>query len=90
MRTPRPLLLMKMETGPEQPTTRVQITPLTGADFAKEVARGIGVSAGMALLWGLEIVRNAYFRTLDRFNVPARRKRASAFPPGQPRKRPTS
>ncbi|WP_304823425.1 hypothetical protein [Candidatus Binatus sp.] len=76
-----------METSQEQPTPRVRITPLTGVDFAKEVARGIGVSAGMALLWGLEIIRNACFRMLDRFNVPARRKRASAFPPGQPRKR---
>jgi hypothetical protein len=41
----------------------------------------------MALLWGLELIRNSYFRMLDRFNVRPRHKRASAFPPGQPRKR---
>jgi hypothetical protein len=79
-----------METSQEQQPTRIQILPLKGMDFAKEVARGIGVSAGMALLWSLEIVRNAFFRALDRFKVPARRKRSSAFPPGQPRKRPSA
>jgi hypothetical protein len=79
-----------METSQEQQPTRVQILPLKGMDFAREVARGIGVSAGMALLWSLEIVRNACFRALDQFKVPARRKRASAFPPGQPRKRPSA
>ena len=79
-----------METSQEQPPVRVRITPLSRGDFAKEIARGVGVSAGMALLWGLEIVRNATFQLLDRFKVPARKKRASAFPPGQPRKRPTA
>jgi len=79
-----------METSEQERPRKVQITPLTGADFAKEIARGIGVSAGMALLWGLEIVRDACFRMLNRFNVPARRKRASAFPPGRPRKRPSA
>ena len=76
-----------METRPEQNPTRVEIKPLRGRDFFKEVARGVGVSAGMALLWGLELVRNSYFRMLDRFSVRPRHKRASAFPPGQPRKR---
>jgi hypothetical protein len=79
-----------METSQEQQSNRVQILPLTSADFAKEIARGIGVSAGMALLWSLEIARNACFRMFDRFKIPARRKRASAFPPGQPRKRPSA
>jgi hypothetical protein len=79
-----------MEASQEQHQPQFQITPLSRADFAKEVVRGIGVSAGMALLWSLEIARNACFHLLDRFNIPARKKRASAFPPGQPRKRPAA
>jgi hypothetical protein len=31
-------------------------------------------------------VRNAYFRLLDRLNLKPRRRRASAFPPGRPKK----
>lgn len=54
------------------------------------VLYGIGVSLGLALLWLMEIVRNIYFRALDRLNIKPRRRRASAFPPGQPRKRPQS
>ena len=55
--------------------------------FITSVLYGIGVSLGLALLWFMEIVRNAYFRALDRLNVkPRRRRSASAFPPGQPRK----
>jgi hypothetical protein len=42
---------------------------------------------GLTLLWGLEIVRDSYFRLLDRLNLRPRPKRASAFPPGQPKKR---
>jgi hypothetical protein len=76
-----------METGQDQNPTRIEIKPLRGLDFVKEVVRGVGVSLGMALLWGLELIRNSYFRMLDRFNVRPRHKRASAFPPGQPRKR---
>jgi hypothetical protein len=52
------------------------------------VLYGIGVSLGLALLWFMEVVRNTFFRALDRLNVkPRRRRSASAFPPGQPRKR---
>ncbi len=76
-----------METGHEQQPITIEIKPLRGGSFVKEVARGVGVSLGMALLWGLELIRNGYFRMLDRFNVRPRHKRASAFPPGQPRKR---
>ncbi len=54
------------------------------------VLYGIGVSLGLALLWGMEVVRNIYFRVLDQFNIRARRRPASAFPPGKPRKRPHS
>jgi hypothetical protein len=56
--------------------------------FITSVLYGIGVSLGLALLWFMEIVRNAYFHMLDRLNVKARRRSASAFPPGQPRKHP--
>jgi hypothetical protein len=52
------------------------------------VLYGVGVSLGLALLWFMEVVRNIFFRALDRLNVkPRRRRSASAFPPGQPRKR---
>jgi hypothetical protein len=57
--------------------------------FFASVLYGIGVSLGLALLWFMEVVRNHFFRALDRLNVKPRRSRsASAFPPGQPRKRP--
>ncbi len=78
---------MTMETGQEETRPQVRGRPLTGANFFKEVAGGIGRAAGLTLLWGLEIVRDAYFRILDRLNVRPRHKRASAFPPGQPRRR---
>jgi len=59
--------------------------------FLGSVLYGIGVSLGLALLWFMEVVRNIFFRLLDRLNVkPRRGGRASAFPPGQPRKRPQS
>jgi hypothetical protein len=54
------------------------------------VLYGVGVSLGLALLWFMEVVRNIFFRALDRLNVKPRRGRASAFPPGQPRKHPQS
>jgi len=52
-----------------------------------EVFHGIGLVLGMGLLWSLELVRNAWFRLLDRWNVKARpRTKVSAFPPGKPRR----
>jgi hypothetical protein len=37
----------------------------------------------------METVRDSFFRTLDRLNIkPSHRPGVSAFPPGQPRKRP--
>jgi hypothetical protein len=71
--------------APETP--RIEIRPLKGMNFALEVAGGVGRAAGLTLLWVLEIVRDSYFRTLDRLNVRPRHKRASAFPPGRPKKR---
>jgi hypothetical protein len=76
-----------MEPGEEKARVEIQIQPLRGLDLAKEIIGGIGRTAGLTLLWGLEIVRDSYFRLLDRLNVRPRHKRASAFPPGQPRKR---
>ena len=76
-----------MEAGEEQARPQVRVEPLRGMELAKEIVGGIGRTAGLTLLWGLEIVRDAYFRLLDRMNVRPRRKRASAFPPGRPHKR---
>jgi hypothetical protein len=51
-----------------------------------EIGIGIAITLGLALLWILENVRNAFFGWLDRFGVKERPHRASAFPPGRPRK----
>jgi hypothetical protein len=74
-----------MEPGEEK--VQVHVAPLRGRELVIEVAGGVGRALGLTLLWGLEIVRDTYFRILDRLNVRPRRKRASAFPPGQPKKR---
>jgi hypothetical protein len=76
-----------MESGEEKVQVNVHVAPLRGRALVLEVAGGIGRALGLTLLWGLEIVRDSYFRMLDRLNVRPRRKRASAFPPGQPKKR---
>lgn len=60
---------------------------LTFGQHVLEVLRGIGLALGMTLLWTMEIVRDAYFRLLDRWNIKARRRGASAFPPGKPPKK---
>lgn len=52
-----------------------------------EIFSGVGIALGLSLLWVLEAIRNRFFRTLDRMNVRSRPRRASAFPPGRPRKR---
>ena len=76
-----------METVEDKDRVEFQIQPLRGARLVGEVAGGVGRTLGLTLFWGLEIVRDSYFRLLDRLNVRPRRKRASAFPPGQPKKR---
>ena len=76
-----------MESVEDKARVEVQIQPLRGRRLVGEVAGGVGRALGLTLLWGLEIVRDSYFRLLDRLNVRPRRKRASAFPPGQPKKR---
>jgi hypothetical protein len=64
------------------------IRPLSTLGFLFYVLHGAGVTLGLCLLWILEAVRNNFFRLLDRMNIRARVRKASAFPPGQPRKRP--
>ena len=76
-----------MDTTEEKARVEVRVQPLRGLPLALEIAGGVGRTLGLTLLWGLEIVRDSYFRQLDRFNVRPRHKRASAFPPGQPKKR---
>jgi|GEM_PF-1167135 len=76
-----------MDTTHEPSPVNLEIEQLTTWGFVKELIQGIGLTLGMTILWVLEVFRNAYFRMLDRLNVkPRRRKRASAFPPGRPRK----
>jgi hypothetical protein len=78
-----------MESTEQKARVEVRIEPLRGLPLATEIAGGVGRTLGATLLWGLEIVRDSYFRLLDRLNVRPRHKRASAFPPGQPKKRTT-
>jgi hypothetical protein len=59
---------------------------LTLFDFLCQVIRGVAVSLGLILLWSMEAVRDRFFRVLDRFHVPERRRsKASPFPPGPTR-----
>jgi hypothetical protein len=67
----------------------LEIEQLTKRGFAWQLIHGIAVTLGLSLLWSLEAVRNVFFRALDRMNVRPRPRRASAFPPGRPRKRTT-
>jgi hypothetical protein len=76
-----------MESAEEKARVEVRIQPLRGRELALEIVGGIGRTLGLTLFWGLEIVRDSYFRLLDRLNVRPRHKRASAFPPGKPKKR---
>jgi hypothetical protein len=65
-----------------------EVKQLSTGGFLFYIVHGIGVSLGLCLLWMLEAVRNRAFRLMDRANVRARTRKASPFPPGQPRKRP--
>lgn len=59
--------------------------PLTRGDFVIQVLHGIGIAAGLALLWAMEAVRDRVFRLLDRLNIsPPRWRKANPFPPGYP------
>jgi hypothetical protein len=78
-----------MEPTQEKAPVELRVEPLRGSRLVLEVVGGVGRTLGLTLLWGLEIVRESYFRQLDRLNVRPRHKRASAFPPGQPKKQRT-
>jgi hypothetical protein len=74
-------------TEETRPAAPLEIEQLSTLSYLSEVVQGTGITLGLGILWGLEIVRNAYFRLLDRLNLKARRRRrASAFPPGRPKK----
>ncbi len=63
----------------DQPLVVRRLTPIGVFLY---ILHGIGVTLGLTLLWSLEAVRNSYFRLLDGWNLKARVRRASAFPPG--------
>jgi len=67
------------EFVPERMPTRVAFL---------EALNGIGIAAGMGMLWIMEVVRNRYFKLLDRLNFKPRTRRASPFPPGQAKHHP--
>lgn len=77
----------QMEETSEQKVLPPVVEHLGLSGYLVELLHGIGVMLGLALLWSLEGIRNLYFSTLDRWNIKARpKKRASAFPPGRPRR----
>jgi len=76
-----------MENVNETPAVALKIEQLSWWELVKEIVQGIGIIVGMTILWGLEAVRNTYFGVLDRLGVKPHRKRASAFPPGRPKRR---
>jgi len=51
-----------------------------------EIITAIAAAVGLSLLWGLEVLRNAFFGLLDRMNLKPWARKGSAFPPGRPRK----
>jgi len=65
-----------------------EVKQLSIGGFLFYILHGVGVSLGLCLLWMLEAIRNRAFRFLDHAKVKARIRKASPFPPGQPRKRP--
>ena len=60
---------------------------LTRLQFFSEMLQGLLIALGLGVLWIMESVRDVVFDQLDRFNRKARERRASAFPPGRPRRR---
>lgn len=72
----------------EQKQLPIQPRKLGMLGFIFEVLQGIAMLLGLGLLSMLESVRDVFFRLLDRLNLkPRPRARASAFPPGSPRRR---
>jgi hypothetical protein len=77
-----------MMTDQMQISESPDLERLKPIEVAAEILHGLGIAFGLSLLWAMEIVRDCMFRLLDRVNAPPRTRPASAFPPGQPRKRP--
>jgi hypothetical protein len=76
-----------MQETSEQKQLPLEMEQLGVKGYLIEVIHGVGVMAGLGLLWSLEAVRNSFFRVLDRLNIKAKpNQRASAFPPGSPRR----
>ena len=68
----------------------LEIGQLSTKDMIKQIVHGVGTALGLALLWALEGVRDIVFHLFDRLNLRPQTKRASAFPPGRPRRTPTA
>jgi hypothetical protein len=78
-------------TDPIKPTEEpLEIEQLSTKDMIRQIMHGVGTALGLALLWTLEGVRDVFFHLFDRMNLRPRPKRASAFPPGRPRRMPTA
>ena len=60
--------------------------PMRRMQFVSEMMQGVAIAFGLGLLWMMETVRDAWFGVLDRVNLKSRKRRASAFPPGRPRR----
>ncbi|HEY2106815.1 MAG TPA: hypothetical protein VGH29_13555 [Candidatus Binataceae bacterium] len=62
----------------------IVIEQLTRGDMYYQILCGVGIASGLALLWTMELARNAIFRALNALNIPARQhRRGSAFPAGK-------
>jgi len=70
---------------PEQETDFTP-EPLRRLQFISELLQGISIATGLGVLWIMESVRDAFFNLLDRVNYKSYSRRASAFPPGRPRR----
>jgi hypothetical protein len=74
------------DTHREEPLV---LEPLAARSMIAEILHGTAIMSGLALLWGLESVRNVFFHLLDKMNLKPRTRRASAFPPGPSHKHTT-
>lgn len=63
-----------------------EIEQLSLRRTALEVVIAVAITLGLAALWLLENVRNFFFGLIDRIGLKGRPHRASAYPPGRPRK----
>ncbi len=79
-----------MDQENDKPEETLQIEQLDARSTFLEIVYGTGITIGLGLLWMLEAVRDGFFRWLDRLNVRPRARRASAFPPGRPRRHTTA